>query len=817
MTQDVQKYGYIDAIRGYAVLGVLLVHSSKFAAPISPALALLMDSGARGVQLFYIASAWTLFMSWEFRRSHEIHPVRNFFIRRFFRIAPIFYVAIICYVLLHGFSTQYWAPNGMEWWYVPLTALFLNGFNPETISSVVPGGWSIAVEMNFYLILPLLLRYVATTRRLAIFFVSSIALYLIVSTLVIPYVFASRYPSNQQYLISNFIFLNFFGQLPVFAIGLLGYSASKNRDTLARWLGLGSIVFFAIIASIVLMPFSQKVPVSQIIAGYGAVLLALLLSRYQSWVLVNRPIILIGKISFSMYLIHWGVLEAFSKSGISATLGNGDLSSICHYAGVVATTALLSYLTYTTIERKGILVGKQLIDRLERRRIRIRGTMDGVRSQPTGGRPTRRVLESPSMPLSYRELGRHGWSQTISAWKTWTHSSHTRMLLSRNSEAQLSIATSKEVRVVVVGQTPPPFHGQSIMIDKMLQARISGVKLFHVRMGFSRDFGEMKRFRLRKVWELLRIIYGVARVRLLERAHILYYPPSGPDLLPVLRDIAILCATRWMFRKTIFHFHAGGLLEIYPCLPSVLKPLFKVAFTRPDVGIRLSPFSPEDPRGLHAIREFIVPNGAEDPSSLGITLPNRGRNRGLLQILFVGMISESKGASVLIQAAGILKSRNVDFRMKIVGRFASADFEREIKACIERLDLRDECLLVGQLTGTEKFKVFSEADIFCFPSWYEAESFPVVLVEAMSFGLPIVSTRWRGIPSLVDDGVNGFLVEPRNAQDISDKLELLARGEDLRQRMGETGRTLFLNNFTMNHHLQRMQAVFEFVGSGVDR
>ncbi|MCX5882897.1 MAG: acyltransferase family protein, partial [Deltaproteobacteria bacterium] len=159
MTEDIRKYDFIDALRGYAILLVLLVHSSQSVTPINQTLQLLMSNGARGIQLFYIASALTLCMSWRFRSKHEISPFRDFFLRRFFRIAPMFYVAIVFYVLLYGFSLRYGSPNGIEWWFVPLTALFLHGFHPETITSVVPGGWSIAVEMNFYLVLPLLLHH----------------------------------------------------------------------------------------------------------------------------------------------------------------------------------------------------------------------------------------------------------------------------------------------------------------------------------------------------------------------------------------------------------------------------------------------------------------------------------------------------------------------------------------------------------------------------------------------------------------------------------------------------------------------------------
>jgi glycosyltransferase involved in cell wall biosynthesis len=62
--------------------------------------------------------------------------------------------------------------------------------------------------------------------------------------------------------------------------------------------------------------------------------------------------------------------------------------------------------------------------------------------------------------------------------------------------------------------------------------------------------------------------------------------------------------------------------------------------------------------------------------------------------------------------------------------------------------------------------------VFCFPSFFNSEAFPVVLLEALACGLPIVSTRWRGIPSIVDDGECGLLVEPRDDQ--------AARGSDKR-------------------------------------
>ena len=102
LQSDIKKYAFIDALRGMAILGVILVHSSQLVAPTNATLLWVMREGARGVQLFFVASALTLCMSWMTRNSHEKFPIRNFYIRRFFRIAPMFYIAILIYISMKG-------------------------------------------------------------------------------------------------------------------------------------------------------------------------------------------------------------------------------------------------------------------------------------------------------------------------------------------------------------------------------------------------------------------------------------------------------------------------------------------------------------------------------------------------------------------------------------------------------------------------------------------------------------------------------------------------------------------------------------------
>ena len=370
---ELRKFDFIDATRGLAILCVILVHSSQSIAPLNATLAWLMSEGARGVQLFYIASALTLCMSWAARSQIDKSPIRSFYIRRFFRIAPMFYLAILGSALVNGLHANYWAPNGIEWWFFPITATFLHGFHPETITSVVPGGWSIAVEMNFYLVLPLLLMFVRSMKTAGVLFAVSMLLYY-VNLLLVPRMFS--YPESQQYLVDSFAFLNFFGQLPVFAIGIFGYFVLREKYSRERIATFGGSVFLVLLA-LFLYPlydfpssfFAEQLlkPIHHIVAGALFCVFVIMLAYWPTGLLVNKVTIWLGKLSFSMYLLHFAVLKIFQKIGFIGALPKTNLGSILYFAGAVGVTFAVSFFTYQFVERPGIRLGAWLIQFLQLR------------------------------------------------------------------------------------------------------------------------------------------------------------------------------------------------------------------------------------------------------------------------------------------------------------------------------------------------------------------------------------------------------------------------------------------------------------------
>jgi glycosyltransferase involved in cell wall biosynthesis len=183
------------------------------------------------------------------------------------------------------------------------------------------------------------------------------------------------------------------------------------------------------------------------------------------------------------------------------------------------------------------------------------------------------------------------------------------------------------------------------------------------------------------------------------------------------------------------------------------------------------------------------------------------------QILFMGILCEGKGLLTLIEACSVLHRAGRSFHLVCAGAFESEGFKTEVEQLIEDLGLSEVIHFCGVLKGPDKWQAFRLADIFCFPSHYHSESFGLVLIEAMSFGLPIVTTRWRGIPDVVEGSKGSFIVEPRKPNLVAEKLQMLILDCELRASMGRKNRLWFCDHYTLGRYRERMEMALQAVGS----
>jgi glycosyltransferase involved in cell wall biosynthesis len=170
-----------------------------------------------------------------------------------------------------------------------------------------------------------------------------------------------------------------------------------------------------------------------------------------------------------------------------------------------------------------------------------------------------------------------------------------------------------------------------------------------------------------------------------------------------------------------------------------------------------------------------------------------------VEVLCVGQLLPRKGQRVLLDAVASLRDRGVDVRVTLVGDGPSRS---ALEAAVDALDLRDRVKLTGAVGQDDIRTLYDAADLFCLPSF--AEGVPVVLMEAMAAGLPVVTTPIAGVPELVD-AATGVLVAPGRADLLADALESLAADPERRVAMGRAGRAKVEAEFASSPNASRLR------------
>jgi peptidoglycan/LPS O-acetylase OafA/YrhL len=356
------KLDFIDALRGLAVLGVIMVHANQFGSShLAPWLGKIVNEGARGVQLFFLASAFTLFLSYKNRLNREQFPVRNFFLRRFFRIAPLYYLGIVYYLYQDGLGARLWLGD-QTWvtsWNIVSNLTFLHGFYPYWMNSVVPGGWSIAVEMVFYLLLPFVFSKLKSIHQAFTFLLWSLAGSILLYFVLMRFPLIGCMPLWEKYL-----FFYFPSQLPIFSLGIVMYFVVIGKESIRNIPKWQSVVFCLLLLVEVWRNICHSLP-QHVLFGIGFLCLGIGLSKYNFKPLVNPVLKYIGQISFSMYLVQFAVLHWLTSFHLIDYFRHPVLNYVTRFSVVTVLCVLLSSLLYKLVEVPFQDLGKRIIERME--------------------------------------------------------------------------------------------------------------------------------------------------------------------------------------------------------------------------------------------------------------------------------------------------------------------------------------------------------------------------------------------------------------------------------------------------------------------
>jgi glycosyltransferase involved in cell wall biosynthesis len=273
-----------------------------------------------------------------------------------------------------------------------------------------------------------------------------------------------------------------------------------------------------------------------------------------------------------------------------------------------------------------------------------------------------------------------------------------------------------------------------------------------------------------------------------------------------LKDALLLGLARAFGVPTVLWAHGHGLAELRERSPCWLQHVIDRTIGKATAGIVLGErlrftFEPYLPKE----RIFAVPYGIEplpppDPVE---------KQPGAFTVLYLSNLIPEKGVFVLLEAIPKVLAQHPQARFVFAGSWWREQDRLESNRLVQELGLANHAEFVGRVTGQAKWRTLLTADILAFPTFYHYETFGLVLLEAMQAGLPVVTTRRASIPEIIQDGVNGLLVEEQNPSDLAEKILQLAGDPGLRERMGKANRERFAAYYTHEHYGRRMIAVFE--------
>lgn len=291
------------------------------------------------------------------------------------------------------------------------------------------------------------------------------------------------------------------------------------------------------------------------------------------------------------------------------------------------------------------------------------------------------------------------------------------------------------------------------------------------------------------------------------------YTTIGISHAGFFRD-ALLIWPAWLFGKRIvLHLKGGGFSNLYEDSSSWVRFLMRHTLARADTIIVLGEllrdqfeFVPGIEQKLRVVRNGLpteLQNSSVEAKSLETSQP--------LKLLYLSNMIVSKGYLDVLAACAILHNeRHIPIHCDFCGAFiqtvndeagavveARARFQEQI--CEHGLE--GIVTYHGTVRGDEKQKMLQEAHIFLLPTSYPWEGQPISVIEALAFGTPVISTRYRGIPEQVKDGYNGFLIAPNAPHEIADVVEKLWHDLQLYHQLSQNALMHFQEYFTQEAHL----------------
>lgn len=366
--------------------------------------------------------------------------------------------------------------------------------------------------------------------------------------------------------------------------------------------------------------------------------------------------------------------------------------------------------------------------------------------------------------------------------------------------------SNRKKRVLFIVPLPPPIHGSAMMSQYIRESALINLcfDCDYINLSTSRRMDEIGQMSWRKIFRFLSSFLTLL-YKLTTHHYDLCYLSIKCHGKGFLKDAPFIFLCKLLGRKIAFHQHNKGLCSAMAHMPH--KKLLPMAYRDARVIILSQRLFSDLDCLVKEEDTLVCPNGIPD---CGISVLQE-KCEGRVHILFLSNLLRSKGIIHLLDACKILKEMNTQFVCDIVGsetpELNSSCFEKEIAI----RGLKNYVIYHGRMVGEAKEKILDESNIFVFPTMDDC--FPLVLLEAMQHSLPIITTEVGGIPDIVEDRENGYIISELTPTSLADKMRILISNATLRQAMGERSYARYRSQFTLECFEYRLKDCLEKIMS----
>lgn len=363
-------------------------------------------------------------------------------------------------------------------------------------------------------------------------------------------------------------------------------------------------------------------------------------------------------------------------------------------------------------------------------------------------------------------------------------------------------------KVIFILHFPPPVHGAAVVGGFIKESKIvnEAFDCRFINLGTSASVEDIGHSSPRKLLSYLSLIWRVNKQLVSFRPDICYFTPTAKGV-GFYKDVPVIMLVKLFGVKTIFHYHNKGVGTRQNHCPDNL--LYRFVFRNSRVILLSKHLYPDIQKYVLESHVYYCPNGIPEIED-NMEKREGKRTCSVSHILFLSHLLKSKGVLVLVDACVLLKDRKLDFKCTIAG--GDAEMTRsELEKIVEQKNLNHHVSVVGPKLDQEKLNLLKSADIFAHPSYNDC--MPLILLEAMQFSLPVISTFEGAIPDIVDDCITGFLVPQRDATALTDKLEVLIKDHALLQQLGAAGREKYDREFTLDRFEKRFTEILDIIAN----